>query len=241
MKVNHIILKVSLLLSLTCLPKVWAGYSFSPIKFEMTTKGAGSTRIGEVANRGKSPVAIKVRVTQRLQKLDGTENRPLTEDIKVFPYQLLLQPNEVRNIKITWVGPKTLDMEKSYRILVEQVPVQFESKPSGNNITIMTNYSGSIYVSDKNSYRPQIELLSLKESKGALQLHLKNSGTKRQLFRNSELSLKCKDGKKHKIPTKSLGSVEGHHLLAATEIKYRISMPNSIKSCDIDKWEFTHE
>jgi fimbrial chaperone protein len=221
-----------------------ASFEFSPINMELTTSGLSSSKLIHVKNKMDKPIAVKIRASQRIQNLDGTESRPETSDIKIFPFQMMLKPGESRNVKVSWGGEKDLASEKSFRILAEQVPVEFSSeKAPVNNINILTNYSGTIYVISKADLAPVVTALSLEKKGNQFLLHLKNSGTKRKLLRNVGVEVTCAQDKtkKHLLPKDSYGEIEGHNLLSATEIKYPIDIPLPLRLCEVEKWDFTHD
>jgi fimbrial chaperone protein len=241
MKVKFVFLFTLLILPLQL---SWASFEFSPINMELTTSGASSVKLVKVKNKINKPVAVKIRVSQRIQNLDGTESRPETDEIKIFPFQVMLKPGESRIVKVSWVGEKDLLSEKSFRILAEQVPVEFApEKAPVNNINILTNYSGTIYVFSKADLLPVVTALSLEKKSNQFLLHLKNSGTKRKLLRKVGLEITCKQekDKKHILPKQSLGEIEGHNILSSSEIKYPIDIPLNLRACEVDKWNFTHD
>lgn len=97
----------------------------------------------------------------REMDMDGNETMESADKLfTVYPDQVVLPPKSFQSVRIRWKGPVDLTREQSYRILVEQVPVDFESqsrKRSGLKIQGFDNETGESV---------SIEAEDLREKKG---------------------------------------------------------------------------
>src|SRR5690606_17266971 len=93
-----------------------------------------------IENSSKDPMPVMLSVKERQQKIDGSEATPETNDIIVFPPQVIIPPNEKRSIRISWKG-QAPEFEKSYRLIAEQIPLDVKKeKVKGSGIKMLLKY-----------------------------------------------------------------------------------------------------
>jgi len=228
--------------------KANATFEFSPITLSLTTTGKTNHAIAQVINRDSTPVPIVIRVTERKQLVNGEEERPDTNDIAVFPSQFLLDPKETKSIKISWQGGETLPAERAYRIIVEEVPVEFSAKSADRGaVRILINYVGSIYVnSDKTSGDLVLESVSGAQDNKTLNLLFSNKGTAHTFLKapSIELTAKAINGlpeKKITLEKKTLEAAEGKNILASSKLMIKIPRPAELKGYESFDWKFSYE
>jgi len=225
-----------------------ANFEFSPITMSLTTSGKGSHSIAQVVNREANAVPIVIRVTERKLLESGEEERPDTNDIAVFPSQFLLEPKESKSIKITWQGEEKLSAEKAYRIIVEEVPVEFSAKTANAGaVKILINYVGSIYVnSDKTDGDLSLEKIDSKEDPKSIVLSFNNKGTAHVIIKSPKIELTAKGtgglpDKKMLLEKNALGLAEGKNVLALSRLKIKIPKPNELQGYENFDWKFTYD
>ncbi len=225
-----------------------ANFEFSPITMSLTTSGKGSHSIAQVVNREATAVPIVIRITERKLLENGDEERPDTNEIAVFPSQFLLEPKESKSIKITWQGEEKLPAEKAYRIIVEEVPVEFSAKTANAGaVKILINYVGSIYVnSDKTDGDLALEKIDSKEDPKAIVLSFNNKGTAHVILKSPKIELIAKGAsglpdKKMLLEKSTLGLAEGKNVLALSKLKIKIPKPSELQGYDNFDWKFTYE
>lgn len=228
--------------------KVNAHFEFSPITLSLTTTGKTNHAIVQVINRESFPIPIMIRVTERKQLENGEEDRPDTSEIAVFPSQFLLDPKETKSIKVSWQGGETLPAEKAFRIIVEEVPVEFSAKSADRGaVKILINYVGSIYVnSDKTAGELVLESVNGTEDKKSIGLLFANKGTAHAFLKSPsiELTAKAINGlpeKKITLEKKSLESAEGKNVLASSKLMIKIPRPAELKGYETFDWKFSYE
>ena len=225
-----------------------ANFEFSPITMALSTTGKGSHTIAQVVNRETTAVPIVIRVTERKLLENGDEERPDTNDIAVFPSQFLLEPKESKSIKITWQGEEKVPAEKAYRIIVEEVPVEFSAKSANAGaVKILINYVGSIYVnSDKTDGDLVLEKVDGKEDPKFMTLSFNNKGTAHTIIKAPSIELVAKGSgglpdKKLLLDSKTLNLAEGKNVLALSRLKVKIPKPNDLQGYENFDWKFTYE
>lgn len=104
------------------------GFKFSPMTQTISLeKGKGKTKF-EVVNTTSSPIPVVIKLLERHQNADGSERLPKTSELKAFPPQLVVPPNDKRSIRVDYIGKKNLKGEKAFRVVAEQVPLNIPKK-----------------------------------------------------------------------------------------------------------------
>ncbi len=214
----------------------------------LSTSGKGSHAIAQVINRENFQVPIIIRVTERKLLENGEEDRPDTADLAVFPSQFLLEPKESKSIKISWQGGETLPNEKAYRIIVEEVPVEFNAKTANKGaVRILINYVGSIYVnSDKTEGNLVLEKIDSKEDSKFLTFLFNNSGSAHTVIKSPSIELTAKatsslPEKKLLLEKNILAPAEGKNVLALSKLKVKIPFPVELNGYENFEWKFNYE
>lgn len=172
----------------------WSGSSwafrFSPMVSTLAPSGPEATQTFLVENNNGEKIALQIDVYHREVDKDGKETRADTDEFAVFPQQMVLEPGEKRNIRLTWTGAKQLKEELPYRLVVSQLPVDLkkpEQRKAGANITFLLQYVASVYVSP-GSAAPKLQVQSLKKiSDSKVELVLKNSGSAHRVLKGVRL------------------------------------------------------
>lgn len=203
-------------------------FSFSLTPMSQSIDPSAKTKQGQLLldNPTDAPMAIEVRATERIQKIDGTEEMPDTSELMVYPPQLIVPPNEKRTIRIQWTGqlPKT---EKAFRLIAEQLPLEVEEKKSKKRgIKMLLKYIAAFYVTPQEA-QSNISVESI-ELKDKLEVKVHNSGTKHQLLQNAILTLK-NEKKSIKVEGDKLKGLMGENVLAGSRRLFKITKPQGFE------------
>lgn len=222
-----------------------ANFEFSPIEARLQTEGQSSSIMAKIKSQVDKDVPVVVKVMARGLSEDGSEVRTATTDLAAFPQQFILKAKEERFIKILWKGPKTLDHEQAYRVLVENVPVDLTKEQVGKaSIKIQINYAASFYVSSKPGIA-NVSITSVAKDKSGKNLDLKfeNTGDAHLVIARPEMDLSCENAADKKIILKgpTIQKLEGINLLAKTKMNTSISVPNELTKCSAFKWAFRYK
>ena len=136
-------------LLLLALAQSAAAISVSPISAELDLSGKRSHLVTVINTDEHRSAPIKVEALTWVLTPEGTDKRTPAEDIIVFPGQFILRPGEQRSVRVAPRYTKAPNVEKSYRILIYEVPVDLASgadtdKQSG--IRLLTAYATAFYV-----------------------------------------------------------------------------------------------
>ena len=126
-------------------------FTFAPISQEFSAEGKNSSRLFTITNDSLTErIAVKVSVFTRIMDEWGNETlEPAPGDFLIYPAQSLLNPGDSRSVRIKWKGGTVGSREKAYRIIAEQLPVDFteeDLRDDGAGIRFTFRYEGSLYV-----------------------------------------------------------------------------------------------
>jgi fimbrial chaperone protein len=176
-----------------------SAFTFEPITQDFTPSGPGAVRNFRLENEGGENVPIRIRVfTREVDEYGKETNLPADGLFVVYPSQVVLKPRSVQNIRVQWKGPSSVETERAFRILVEQMPVDFSGQPAaGSQIRIMFRYLGALYVVPPKP-RHEVVLESLipgtdSEGKSVLNLVFRNRGNAHIILGDLKLSLRRDD------------------------------------------------
>lgn len=118
---------------------------------EFTPAGPGATQVLVVENPGDEKLPIQIEGFARSTNAKGEEVRTKTDDLTIYPEQVVLLPKEKRNVRVMWTGEIKEGREKAYRIVASQLPVDFREKNSAPkkpsvNLKFLLQYVASAYV-----------------------------------------------------------------------------------------------
>lgn len=224
---------LTLILSSLCF-----GFSLTPLSQSIVVGKNNDTVIYQVQNNNKEPIALEVSLKERLMKIDGKEDQPdVDEDLfLIYPTQIVLKPGQKRGVKVKWLGSKKLKEEKSYRLVVEQLPVDFKKK-SKTGVKLLLKYLGALYItSDK--FRPEVKLGKVQLEKDKLFFPLENRGNKHKVLKNLIVVYEQKGKKPIEVTGKELDGFIGENILANSRRDFKIPVPTVFKGKDFSQGKF---
>lgn len=160
------------------------GIRMVPIVAEVKSGGDPVEQSFRVDNPSGSPAAVEISVLRRRTTLDGEETRePTGDEFVIFPEQMVLMPGESQLIRIQWLGKIQVVEELAYRVIAEELPVDFAGEQqalgSGPRINLLMRYEGMLYIQPPRG-SAHVELVSsrmiIHEGEKQLELILVNSG-----------------------------------------------------------------
>ena len=155
-----------------------------PITAEVSSANDPVEQNFRVDNSSGSPAAVEITARRRSTTLEGKEIREPAEDqLVVFPEQMVLMPGESQLIRVQWLGKGPVAQELAYRVIAEELPVDFKAKQSagsgGPKISLLMRYEGMLYIQPEKG-KANVELVSSKvinhEGVPHLELILINNG-----------------------------------------------------------------
>jgi len=215
-------------------------FTLTPISATLEPKGAGATATFRLENESSNRMAFQVRITTREPDEAGNEiQSPVTNLFVVFPPQGILGPGQKQSVRVMWKGTPDPTQELAYRIVAEQLPVDFHVERSPERaqsfIQMLIQYKGTVYVRPK-SARPRLEVIGLTRSTGTTSnvyaLVITNSGSAHQGLRGPVLSITDTPPHQVDIPANQLPTVAGENVLAHHARRFQVILPPNLTKQD---------
>jgi len=197
----------------------------------LSDSGSGTITSFKVINDSKERIALRVRITSRDMNDDGTEiNQNIPESLfRIYPSRFVMEPQSQQLLKVQWLGGLVGSVEKSFRIIVEQVPIQFETSQN-SGITIMFKYVGALYVVPAKAPPPNIIVTSVKGTMESDQpgfvIQLENLGGIHEILLEPQLEIISNKVRIAMFEAKDLTVIDGQNILAGKARRFFIPFPN---------------
>ena len=197
---------------------------FFPFRANFAPSGSESNKLFFAENNSEEKIAVQVSAQSYQMDKEGKELNSQTDEFVIYPQQMIIEPGKRRAIRVQWVGEADLKIEKAYRIIAEQLPVNLDSQTVNNNeIKLMVNYRGMVFVTPKQSYSDLgINYQKIKKDDTYyLKLLFNNKGTRHIRIYNPKLSIFNKNGKSlHYDARNQLLETVDKGLILAKTIRY---------------------
>lgn len=117
--------------ALLCSVEAWA-YRVQPMSYDLAPSGAGTQQTLRIENTRDFPLTLEILAYSIEFDETGAESYESAEDdFLIFPPQMIVEPGASQAIRVQYVGEPALEVSKSYRIRVEQIPVNVTGGGSG--------------------------------------------------------------------------------------------------------------
>lgn len=215
---------------------VWgaAALSLEPLSHTFDTSPAGRIRTFRVTNTQDQRISVRVRMTSRSLLPDGKEIRgPVDDEWLVFPRQMTLEPGTTQAVRVQYTGTDDVSVEKAYRIVAEQLPVDFSGGDRQSGINLLFRYEGSVYVTPPAAAADVVLVeSSLQFKNGTLEgllVRFENRGTAHAILNDLVLSISRTDALGSTVAEKVLDESElpvlgASNLLAGAVLEERIPL-----------------
>ena len=173
---------LALLLKATAL---WVAVGASPVQaqqvepmvFSLAPSGAGAARTLRMENPRSAPITVEVTASAITYDEQGTETwAPADDDFQIFPPQSLIPPQGAQAFRVQYVGDPSIDVSRSYRISLKQLPVALPEGESG--ISVGLNFNTLVNIVPSASRSDLVVNAVAREPSGGWRLSLENRGTR---------------------------------------------------------------
>jgi len=193
-------------------------FTLIPISATLEPTGKGSATTFKIENSSSNKVAFQVSIlTREMDALGNETNQLVTNLFSVFPPQGTVPPMDSQTLRIVWKGDKIPGKELSFRLLAEELPVDFAPSGRGVHINMLVRYMGALYVCPKGA-KPDVRFVKCEHhqvaGKNYLVLTLENKGKTHQVLSDAALTLTPPEGAPVVLKGESLKGLEGENLLA---------------------------
>jgi P pilus assembly chaperone PapD len=130
---------------------------------------------------------------------EGKENlEPVTNLFTLFPPQGIIDPGQSQNVRLVWRGTASPTNELCYRIIAEELPVNFSLEKGKAQIKILIRYQGTVYIRPRGA-KPDLKVQSLSQTPtNVWLLTIANAGSAHENLMNHRF-LRPTDGDHHKL------------------------------------------
>ena len=140
-----------------------SAFQFSPLEQTFEPTGENAQKTYTIVNDSDDQIAISLSVLVRDQDADGNEVRSdASAQFQIMPAKVIVNPQSTYVVRVKYMGPKTVTVEKSYRLIAEQVPYsQGKSQTTQSMFNFLYVYATSLYVTPSEVVK-KIEISSVK-------------------------------------------------------------------------------
>jgi fimbrial chaperone protein len=207
-----------------------SAFSLSPMSLSFSPSGENTIQSFRLTNTSTDAIAVKVSVVSRQMAIDGTETlEPADNLFVIYPSRVMLGANVMQVVKVQWKGPPDISIEQNFRIVAEQLPVDFGGQKVGN-IRILLRYMGSLYITPPNA-APNVVLDSVEQVGQELSITLYNKGNAHVLMSNLTLEVRTSEWSKT-YSSEELKGFNGENMLAGLKRTFVVSLPSDVKESD---------
>lgn len=214
------------LLLLAALPVLFS-FTFSPMQQTIRLYDGEKFARFMVENSSGETIPVIFKILTRKQNRDGSESNKETNELSIFPPQMLLAGGQKKAVRVSYKGPVKFDQEKSYRVIAQQVPVNLDPSDKNAGIKMLLKFQNALYVEDK-KYKSDLKITQFKEKKNKLLVTVSNEGAKHQYLHDVKIFF-VKDKKKVAVAQKDLEKLEGQNILAKSTRTFEFSMVKSLE------------
>lgn len=180
-----------------------------------------------IENDTDEAMAVELSVKERIMDATGKETLPDVKELNVFPPQMVIPPKDKRTIRVSWSGDSKILIEKSYRVIAEQLPLKVDQKTkSKSGIQMLMRYMAALYVTPADA-KASVGAKLVSSSKESFELEVENLGSAHQIIVNPVLTLESGE-KKWSFKTKQLTNFAGENVLAQSKRIFKISTKDLI-------------
>jgi len=232
-----------LILVFLLLPSLLYAFSFEPISAVFSPSGREATKSFLLKNETDEFTALRISLFERSVDINGKETRiPADHLFLVYPSRIVLPPESVQTLRVKWQGDSTVSAERAFRILVEQVPVEFENQESRTSgLQIMFRYLGSIYITPKDAFfRLEVEntkILRTPEGAAKLEFTVANTGTRHVILEDLRLEIgyDSQNGRKIlELFPEELKGIAEENILAGARRRFLLELPPGVTGDSAD-------
>jgi fimbrial chaperone protein len=218
---------INLAVPLLLLALASVAFSLKPMSVTLDPKGYGTSKTLRVENESSNRVAFEISIVSRDMDVDGQEVLgPATNLFTVFPPQGVILPGQNQSVRLVWKGPAEIPHELCYRIVAEELPVDFIPESGKAQIKILFRYQGTLYVRPRNA-KADLRVTSFARSatNNLWQLTVTNAGNAHVNLLNPTLILSGPDGEAVTQATNRMDSIEGENVLPRHSRNFLVPLP----------------
>ena len=162
-----------LVISIILMPIQVLAFELFPMVQGVDDIGKGTSTFFKVTNTSLVPLPLEMTTSKRSVQFNNEETLLETDDLMVFPPQILIPPGKSQTIKVQYIGaPK--QFAESYRLIVTQLPLKSESEKDA--IQMLFRIGALVFVSPQSAKDDFTSAVNT-NSKNTPELVISNTGT----------------------------------------------------------------
>lgn len=207
-------------------------FTFTPMSVSISPSGAQSVVTFRVTNDSDQQTAVALKVMTRTIDEKGVEtNVAADKDFLVFPSRVVLKPNSFQSVKVQYRGNQAINTEASYRVIAEQLPVDF-SKSESSGVNILLRYVAALYVMPKGA-EANVSFQTARgieqEGKRGIAVTIKNEGTRHALLFNPLIRIQQSSGSpSSELSGDLLQGIEGQNILSKSSRTFFVPWDSAV-------------
>lgn len=210
-------------------------YDVKPMVVQLASSGPQSTTTMVITNTHEVPIAIELHAFRREQNPDGTDKLTKDEaDLIMTPPQMVIAPKSSQSVRVRWIGSPEIDREKAYRIITDQLPIDFKKEKRADftaDLKVKYRYEVALYIEPKNP-KPLAKMASAKMVKGPkgedlLEVAISSEGSARAILDKPRIDISGPSGKVS-LESESLAKFAGLNILPGTTRIVQIPAPKGL-------------
>ncbi|SPL69305.1 fimbrial biogenesis chaperone [Acinetobacter stercoris] len=125
-----------------------ASIRLSPVSIEMLDNQTATSI--NLYNQSSDSTDLQIRVFEWLQE-DGKDLLKPTDDIVISPPFVKLAPTNSYNLRVVRIQPNTISGEKTYRIIVDELPKPVDSRKASQGLNVLLRSSLPVFIVNKDA------------------------------------------------------------------------------------------
>ena len=201
-------------------PQQSRNFSISPITVSINSEAPNPNTFFTVRNDSSQAKRLQVTAYRWTQTNPSTPTLAPTEEVVLFPLLFTLEPNQSRQLRLGITAPPTT-LEKTYRVIVEELPSPQTQNNQGMGINIRLAMSIPVFFQPR---QPQSQpgITNLANQKGLFTFSLTNTGNAHYMAQEIQVTGTDSTGKA--LWQKSR---KGWYVLADSSIPYDLELPKT--------------
>lgn len=204
-------------------------FKFSPMSITINPSSGEKSTVAYLENDSSSPIAIQITLANRVMDSNGNETYPeVVDELQVYPSQMIIPPYEKKSIKVTYTGKDIGEIEKAFRIISEQLPIEVDKKEKKKtNVKILLKYIAALYV-DNGKTESKINVSAVNFLNKEIEIKIANEGSKHQVLTNLNLIFSKKGTNDIVVESKDLKNFSGENILPKSERVFKVAIDKNL-------------
>ena len=196
------------------------GFVVSPVTISIDSEAPAPNTFLTIRNNSARAKRLQATAYRWTQLDPTTPKLEPTEEVVLFPLLLTLEANQSRTLRLGITAPPT-SIEKTYRIIVEELPDPQTQNNPGTGINIRLAMSIPVFFQPK---QPQSQpgITNLVSQKGLFSFNLANTGNTHYIAREIQVTGSDANGQ-----TLFQKARKGWYVLADSVIPYSLELPQA--------------